>query len=233
MDIRKVIIAPSLLSADFARLGEEIEAVEAAGADWLHVDVMDGHFVPNITIGPGVVKAVKKHSAKPLDVHLMIADPRTYAPRFIEAGADILTFHIEADFNPGCVIDGIRTAAEEAGREVQVGLGLNPDTPPSSIGEVIDLVDLVMVMSVYPGFGGQPFIERATRKVEEILQMRPDLLIEIDGGINAENIEIPASRGAQVFVAGTAVFGADDYARSISVLRQKAETALGGGTYIV
>lgn len=232
MDFGKVIIAPSLLSADFARLKEEIEAVEAAGADWLHVDVMDGRFVPNITIGPGVVSAMKKYSTRPLDVHLMIADPQKYAPRFIEAGADVLTFHIEADFNPGCVIRTIETAAREAGRRVKFGMVLNPDTPPESIREVIDLIDLVMVMSVYPGFGGQAFMERAVNKVDGILRMRPDMLIEIDGGITPENIHVPASKGVRVFVAGTAIFGTNDYAASIRALRAKAEAAAGGNIIV-
>ncbi len=232
MNHKKAIIAPSLLSADFARLKDEIEAVEAAGADWLHVDVMDGHFVPNITIGPGVVKAMKKYSTKPLDVHLMIADPLKYAPRFVEAGADILTFHVEADINPGYVIREVEMTAGGLGRDVKIGLVLNPDTPPSAIGQVINLIDLVVVMSVYPGFGGQAFMERVVDKVEEILQMRPDMPIEIDGGITPDNVGIAASKGVSIFVAGTAVFKTDDYARSISILRQKAETALGGGMVV-
>jgi ribulose-phosphate 3-epimerase len=224
----KVIIAPSLLSADFGRLKEEIQAVEAAGADWLHVDVMDGHFVPNITIGPDVVKAMKKYSTKPLDVHLMIADPARYAPRFVEAGADILSFHIEVAANPGWIIREIQKTAANLGRNVKVGLVLNPDTPASTIHEMINHIDLVTVMSVYPGFGGQKFIERALDKVEGILRMKPDILVEIDGGITLENIKLAAARGVRVFVAGTSVFHTKNYAASIAALRQNAEAAATG-----
>lgn len=223
----KVIIAPSLLSCDFGRLKEEIQAVEKAGADWLHVDVMDGRFVQNITIGPDVVRYMKKYSTLPLDVHLMIADPAKYAPRFIEAGADILTFHIEADFNPGWIIRDIQRTAANLKRSVKVGLVLNPDTPAESVREVINIIDLVMVMSVYPGFGGQEFIARALDKVDGLLHLRPDILVEIDGGITAQNIKIAAGRGVRVFVAGTAVFHTKDYAKAIAELRRNAESVVG------
>jgi ribulose-phosphate 3-epimerase len=229
VNTKQVIIAPSLLSADFGRLKEEIQAVEAAGADWLHVDVMDGSFVPNITIGPIVVKAMKKYCTKPLDVHLMIADPAKYAPRFVEAGADILTFHIEADINPGCIVRDIEKTAANLGREVKTGLVLNPDTPAIAIREVIKHIDLVMIMSVYPGFGGQTFIERALDKIDAILHMRPDILLEIDGGITVENIRLAAAKGIRAFVAGTSVFHTKDYAASIAALRRSAEAVAAGG----
>jgi ribulose-phosphate 3-epimerase len=228
----QVIIAPSLLSADFGRLKEEIQAVEAAGADWLHVDVMDGHFVSNITIGPDVVKAMKKYSTKPLDVHLMIENPAKYATRFVEAGADILSFHIEADFNPGWTIREVQKTAAHLGRDLKVGLVLNPDTPAYTIREIINHIDVVTVMSVYPGFGGQQLIERAVDKVEGILKLRPDILVEIDGGITVENIKLPASRGVRVFVAGNSVFNTKDYAASIAALRRNAEAAIAGGIVV-
>ncbi len=226
MGTEKIIISPSLLSCDFARLKEEVEAVEKAGADWLHIDVMDGCFVNNITIGPPIVAAIKKYSAVPLDVHLMISEPLRYAERFVEAGADILTFHLEADFNPGWVVDKIRRSAEKAGREVSVGISLNPDTPAQGLREVIDLLDMVLVMTVYPGFGGQQFIERAVEKINDIVEMTNRAVIQVDGGITADNIHIPALRGATSFVAGTAVFKTPDYAEAIATLRGNAERAL-------
>jgi len=222
----KVIIAPSLLSADFGRLKEEIQAVEAAGADWLHVDVMDGHFVSNITVGPDVVKAMKKYCTKPLDVHLMISDPARYAPCFVEAGADILAFHIEVDANPGWIIREIQKTAANLGRDVKIGLVLNPDTPAYTLHEIINHIDVVTVMSVYPGFGGQKFIGRAVEKVDGILKMRPDILVEVDGGITPDNIKVAAARGVRVFVAGTSVFHTKNYAASIATLRQNAEAAI-------
>ncbi len=225
MGTEKIIISPSLLSCDFARLKDEVEAVEKAGADWLHIDVMDGHFVNNITIGSPIVAAIKKYSTVPLDVHLMISEPLRYVERFVEAGADILTFHLEADFNPGWVVDKIRRCAEKAGREVSIGISLNPDTPAQGLREVIDLIDMVLVMTVYPGFGGQQFIERTIEKINDVVEMTNRAIIQVDGGITIDNIHIPTLRGATAFVAGTAVFKTPDYAGAIAALRASAERA--------
>ncbi len=180
---RPVLIAPSILSADFARLGEEVRAVDAAGADWIHVDVMDGHFVPNITIGPGVVKAIRPHTAKPLDVHLMIAPADPYLAAFAEAGADRITVHAEAGPHLHRSLQAIRALGKKT------GVSLNPSTPPDVLAYVLDLVDLVLVMSVNPGFGGQSFIPSALDKIAAIREMVAgrDILIEVDGGVSADN----------------------------------------------
>ncbi len=223
MSEKKIIISPSLLSCDFARLKDEIEAVEKAGADWLHVDVMDGHFVNNLTIGPPIVAAIKKYCTVPLDVHLMISEPLRYVERFVEAGSDIITFHIEADFNPGGVIDMINKAAARLDRHVNVGISLNPDTPAHALHEVIGLIDMVLVMTVYPGFGGQSFIERAIDKITDVISLSPEVDIQVDGGITPENIHVPALKGANAFVAGTAVFKSPDYAAAIAALRRNAK----------
>jgi ribulose-phosphate 3-epimerase len=214
-----VRIAPSILSADFARLGEEIAAIDAAGADWIHVDVMDGHFVPNLTIGPGVVKALRKATAKPFDVHLMISPIDPFLDAFAEAGADTMTVHPEAGPHLHRTIQRIRALGKRA------GVALNPATPAKMLDYVIDEVDLVLVMSVNPGFGGQAFIESQLRKIEAVRKMIDQtgrtIDLEVDGGIDRESAARAIDAGADALVAGTAVFrgGPDGYADNIRMLR--------------
>ncbi len=214
-----VRIAPSILSADFARLGEEVSAVAAAGADFIHVDVMDGHFVPNLTIGPAVIKAIREHAALPFDVHLMIAPVDPFVEDFVKAGADILTVHPESGPHLHRTLQAIRAAGAKP------GVALNPATPVSSLETVIDDVDLVLVMSVNPGFGGQAFIASQLRKIEAIRilidRSGRDIMLEVDGGVNAETAPPVIAAGADVLVSGSAIFrgGAGNYAATIAALR--------------
>ena len=213
------IISPSILSADFARLGEEVRAIDAAGADWIHVDVMDGHFVPNITIGPGVVKALRPHSDKPFDVHLMISPIDNFLDAFAEAGADIITVHPEAGPHLHRTIQRIKALGKKA------GVSLNPATPAKMLDYVLDEIDLVLVMSVNPGFGGQKFIASQLKKIEAIANRvaKENLVvdIEVDGGVDAATAPQCVDAGATVLVAGTAAFrgGPDQYAANIAALR--------------
>src|SRR6476620_2078697 len=213
------LIAPSILSADFARLGEEVRAIDEAGADWIHVDVMDGHFVPNLTIGPGVVKAIRPHTQKPFDVHLMISPVDPFLDAFAEAGADIITVHPEAGPHVHRTVQHVKSLGKKA------GVSLNPATPAKMLDYLLEEIDLVLVMSVNPGFGGQKFIASQLRKIESIANQvakeNLDVLIEVDGGIDAETAPLAVNAGANVLVAGTAVFrgGPSAYAANIRALR--------------
>ena len=214
-----LLIAPSILSADFARLGEEVRAIDAAGADWIHIDVMDGHFVPNLTIGPGVVKALRPHSAKPFDVHLMISPVDNFLEAFAEAGADIITVHPEAGPHLHRTVQRVKGLGKKA------GVSLNPATPAKALDYVLEELDLVLVMSVNPGFGGQKFIAGQLKKIEaianRIAKQDLDVRIEVDGGVDPATAPLAVSAGANVLVAGTAAFrgGPDAYAANIRALR--------------
>jgi len=216
-------ILPSILSADFAHLGDQVKALEAAGARMLHVDVMDGHFVPNITIGPPVVASLRKATRLKLDVHLMIADPDRYAPKFIEAGADLVSVHQEACTHLDRTLRMIR---DEGAR---VGVVINPATPVGTLDEVLDLVDYVLVMSVNPGFGGQKFIPNALEKVKKLAQKRNerslDFSIEIDGGVTRENVQEIVRAGVKWVVAGSSVFSGGDPANAFEELQREARVA--------
>ncbi|MGF1498217.1 MAG: ribulose-phosphate 3-epimerase [Elainellaceae cyanobacterium] len=216
---KPIVVAPSILSADFSRLGEEIRAVDQAGADWIHVDVMDGRFVPNITIGPLIVKALRPLTDKPLDVHLMIVEPEKYVEDFAKAGADHITVHAEHNASPH--LHRTLTQIQELGKKA--GVVLNPGTPLDLIEYVIDVVDLVLIMSVNPGFGGQSFIPGVLPKIRKLRQMCDerglDPWIEVDGGLKPSNTWQVLEAGANAIVAGSAVFKADDYATAIEGIR--------------
>jgi ribulose-phosphate 3-epimerase len=215
----KVLIAPSILSADFACLGEEIKNIEKAGADWVHVDVMDGHFVDNLTLGPLVVAAVKKSSKIPVDVHLMIEKPELSFERYLKAGADSLTFHIEACIEPESVLKKIKDSGAKP------GITLRPQTSLSAVEKYFDLVDLVLIMTVNPGWGGQSFMQEQLSKIQSVKNWadgkNPKLFIEVDGGINPETAKLCRDTGANVLVAGNAVFKSGDYEKSIREIRGK------------
>lgn len=224
----KILIAPSILSADFSRLGEAVELVEAAGADYIHVDVMDGHFVPNLTIGPPVVKALKKVATRPLDVHLMITNADATVDWYLDAGADSVTVHVEASPHLH------RTLGRISERGAKAAVTLNPATSVDTLVEVMDIVDMILVMSVNPGFGGQAFIERAVEKVAELSWMAGKLgvkpIIQVDGGINVDTAYRVAEAGARCLVAGNAVFCAEDPAAAIAEIRASAEAGAAAAT---
>jgi len=210
-------IAPSILSADFSRLKDEIQAVEAAGADWLHVDVMDGHFVPNITIGPVVVESIRKVTRIPLDVHLMITDPDKYAPEFIKAGADWISIHPDTCADSNASLQKIRELGASA------SIAVNPDVPLINVEACLPDIDMILMMTVFPGFGGQAFIPSVVPKIEAVRKIIDDrklsVLVEVDGGIKADNIDLVVRAGAEVIVSGSGIFKTPDYAETIRQMR--------------
>ncbi|MBP6606873.1 MAG: ribulose-phosphate 3-epimerase [Nitrospira sp.] len=220
---RTIRIAPSILSADFARLAEEVARVEEAGADWLHIDVMDGHFVPNLTVGPPIVEALRKVTALPLDVHLMMTNPDAFIGEFAEAGADYLTVHVEACPHLHRTVQSIKE------RGVKAGVTLNPATPAGTLSEIVRDADLILIMSVNPGFGGQKFIPSSLRKIAEVRALidrtQSRALLEVDGGVKPDNVTEILAAGAEVLVAGSAVFSSHDYAAAITALRAGHEPA--------
>ena len=221
--MKRILVSPSILSCKFARLEQEIKEVEKAGADLIHVDVMDGHFVPNITIGPLIVQAVKEVSSVPLDVHLMIENPATYVADFAEAGADIITFHAETDNHIFRTIDHIKSLGKKA------GVSLNPSTPESVLKYIIDVVDMILIMTVNPGFGGQKYIASMEAKIERTRDMIEksgrDINLEVDGGIKAANAARVVAAGANVLVMGTEIFHSPDYGKKILEVREAIAAA--------
>lgn len=215
------LIAPSILSADFSRLGEEVRAVEAAGADWIHADVMDGHFVPNITIGPLIIEAVKRVTALPIDVHLMIENPDNYIPAFAKAGASWISVQVETCVHLNRTVQLIKENGARA------GVVLNPSTPVDTVEWILEYVDYVLIMSVNPGFGGQAFISNSLNKIKTLRRLIQDkrlsTLIEVDGGVNEDTIAEVSAAGTDVFVAGSAIFGSQDYQKTIQSFRKKIE----------
>ncbi|WNM59039.1 ribulose-phosphate 3-epimerase [Candidatus Nitrospira allomarina] len=218
------LISPSILSADFARLAEAVQMVEAAGADWIHVDVMDGHFVPNLTVGPPMVEALRKVTSLPLDVHLMMTNPDDFIPEFVDAGADLLTVHVEACPHLHRTVQSIKE------RQVKAGVSLNPATSVTSVEEILGDVDLVLVMSVNPGFGGQQFISSSLDKIRRIRTMmnnsRSSAHLEVDGGVNLTNVASVIQAGANVLVAGSAIFGSKNIPETIRQMRTAAQTVI-------
>ena len=218
------LISPSILSADFARLAEAVQMVEAAGADWIHVDVMDGHFVPNLTVGPPMVEALRKVTSLPLDVHLMMTNPDDFIPEFVDAGADLLTVHVEACPHLHRTVQSIKE------RQVKAGVSLNPATSVTSVEEILGDVDLVLVMSVNPGFGGQQFISSCLDKIRRVRTMinnsRSSAHLEVDGGVNLTNVASVIQAGANVLVAGSAIFGSNDIPETIRRMRTAAQTVI-------